>query len=583
MNILSAQKEKYAVEVNINRKTPSVVKRFKKLVIEKNKITTANFLDHLTELYGDKTIVLLEEKTNYSFLNTDVLSYRNLLEIANRMGNALKELGIRRGDRVVVYMRNRLELALSCYALFKIGAVAIPLNHLLRGNEVSFIVRDCESETVLTHKLVFETGIKDFKTIPSVKKWVFHEKGEDVPQGGISFLELIEKASPHLEPVDVAPDDLAGIFYTSGTTGFPKGAQMTSENLIVNNVRVPGVIFAFSPLSLKNDMGISVQPISHIMGFGMFLLRLTLGVPFVVLERFEADKVMEAIEKRGVTIFIGVPAMYAMMLKAGAGKKYNLSSVNLWVSGSDALPPEHRDAFKKLGGFKILGRRVGDALFIEGYGQAETSPTSTIKLDLPITKGAGCIGWPLPGVEIKIADPNGNEVKKGEVGELWVRGKHVMKGYWKDGKATESAIRDGWLRSGDLVRKGKWGLLYLVDREKDVIKVGGYSVFSREVEEEMLAHPDIAEVAVIGIPHDVKGQVPIAVVTLKPHAKTDAHAILQWAKENIAPYKAPRYIEIVDELPRNPTMKVDKKLLKNRYKDLKIDKKDENNRFEDAV
>lgn len=569
--------------MTINRKKPSVLKKFKKLVFERNKITTANFLDHLTELYGNKTIVLLEEKTNYSFLKTDVLSYRNLLEIVNRMGNALKELGVRRGDRVVVYMRNRLELALSCYALFKIGAVAIPLNHLLKGNEVNFIVQDCEAETVLTHKIVFDAAIRDFKAIPSVKTWIFHEKNSNMPQSGISFIEHIERASPYLAPADVAGDDLAGIFYTSGTTGFPKGAKMTSENLIVNNVRLPGFIFAFSPLSFKNDMGITVQPISHIMGFGMFLLRLTLGVPFVVLERFEAEKVMETIEKRGVTIFIGVPAMYAMMLKAGAGEKYNLSSIKLWVSGSDALPPEHRDAFKKLGSFKMLGKRVGDALFVEGYGQAETSPTSTIKLDLPITKGAGCIGWPLPGVEIKIADANANEVPKGEVGELWVRGKHVMKGYWKDAKATENTIQDGWLRSGDLVRKGKWGLLYLVDREKDVIKVGGYSVFSREVEEEMLAHPAIAEVAVIGIPHEVKGQIPIAVVTLKEGVNIDTKSLLNWAKENIAPYKAPRYIEIVEELPRNLTMKVDKKLLKDRYKDLKIDKNAESNITNEVV
>lgn|GEM_PF-68011 len=560
-------------KLNMNLELPSFHKRFRMLIMERRRISASNFLDHLAELYGDKTIVILEEETVYEFLRAKELSYRHLAEIMNRMANSLKELGIRRSDRVIVYMRNRLELALACYALFKIGAVAIPLNHLLRGNEVGFIARDCEAKTVITQTPVFNAGVRDFRKIPEVKQWVFHEAPGDTPAGGISWIAMINRSSPYLTPEYAAPDDLAGIFYTSGTTGFPKGAQMTSENLIVNNVRMPGVIQTLAPLDLKEDVGLAVQPISHIMGFGMFLVRLTAGIRFVVLERFEPERVMEAIQRHKVTIFIGVPAMYAMMLKAGAGTKYDLSSVQLWVSGSDALPPEHRDAFKKFGKFKILGIPVMDAMFIEGYGQAETSPTSTMKPDLPITKENGCIGWALPGVEVKVADQNGNEVPKGDVGELWVRGKHVMKGYWKDKKATEEAFRDGWLRSGDLVRKGKWGLLYLVDREKDVIKVGGYSVFSREVEEELMNNHDISEAAVFGIPHEIKGQMPIAIVTLKPGSSSTKEQLLNWAKENIAPYKAPRYLDIVDELPRNPSLKVDKKLLKNRYKNISIDSK----------
>ena len=556
----------------MNREPIPLKRRFRKMVLERNKISASNFMDHLAELMGDRTIILLEEPTEYGFLETTEISYENLAEIMNRMGNSLRDLGVRRGDRIVVYMRNRLELALTCYALFKIGAIAIPLNHLLRGNEIEFIVRDCDASMLITHTSVFEAGIKTFDRIPGVDKWVFHEKGENTPEGGIAWMDMMDDAGPYLVSAHIEPEDVAGIFYTSGTTGFPKGAQMTSENLMVNNVRMPGLALGLAPGRKKrDDVGLSVQPISHIMGFGMFLMRLATGIPFVLIERFEPERVMGAIQKFGVTVFIGVPAMYAMMLKAGAGTSYDLSSVKLWISGSDALPPEHRDAFKKFGSFRIFGRQVGDAMFVEGYGQAETAPQSTLKLDLPVTRGPGCIGWPLPGVKIRIVDENGNDVKKGQVGELWVRGKHVMKSYWRDAKASQEAFRDGWFRSGDLVRKGRFGLLYLIDREKDVIKVGGYSVFSREVEEDLITHTDIREASVFGVPDEIKGQLPVAVVTVYEGAKITSEQLVRWARENIAPYKAPRYIDILDELPRGPTMKVDKKLLRNRYAQLIAD------------
>lgn len=550
----------------MNREPVPFKKRFRKMILERKKITAANFMDHLSELFKDRTVILLEETTRYGFLKTNELSYNNLAEIINRMGNSLRDFGVRRGDRIIVYMRNRFELALSCYALFKIGAIAIPINHLLRGKEIEFIVRDCEADTILTHAPVFDVGIKNFDRIPGVKRWIFHETQSETPKGGIAWIDMLDKASPYLISAHVEASDVVGIFYTSGTTGFPKGAQMTSENLMINNVRLPGWAIGLAPgVKRQEDIGMAVQPISHIMGFGMMLMRLASGMPFVLMERFEPEAVMRAIEKYKVSIFIGVPAMYAMMLNAGAGTKYDLSSVRLWISGSDALSTDIRDAFKRIGRMRLFGRVIGEAMFIEGYGQAETSPTSTLKLDLPITRGAGCIGWPLPGVKICIVDDHGRDVKKGEVGELWVQGKHVMKGYWRDAKASQEAFQGEWLRTGDLVRKGKFGLLYLVDREKDVIKVGGYSVFSREVEEELLSHKSVKEVSVFGIPHKVKGQLPIAVVTIYEDANLTVEELLSWAKENIAPYKAPRYIDIVDEIPRGPTMKIDKKLLRNRY------------------
>ncbi len=553
----------------MNRKNIPTTRRLRKMILERNKINAANFLDHLAELFGDRTIALLEEKTPYGFLSADELGYDNLLEIVNRMGNSLRQLGIRSGDRVVLYMRNRLELALASYAVFKIGAVANPLNHLLRGNEVDFIVRDCDAETLITHRSVFDAGIKSFDKIPQVKQWIFHEQADNTPEGGVAWLEKLDEAAPYLVASHVEPDDVVGIFYTSGTTGFPKGALMTSENLMVNNIRMPGLLTSFAPAKKRNrDVGMAVQPISHIMGFGLFLMRLAMGVPFVVMERFDPEKVMEAIQKHGVTMFVGVPAMYAMMNKAGAGSKYDLSSVRIWISGSDVLPPEQRDAFKKYGRFHLLGRALGDAMFFEGYGQAETSPISTIKPDLPITRGAGCIGWPLPGVKIRIVDENGEDVKRGQVGELWVQGKHVMKGYWRDEKASREAFQEGWFRTGDLVKRDKFGLLYLVDREKDVIKVGGYSVFSREVEEEVLQHPDVREAAVFGVPDEIKGQLPVAIVTIEEGSETTPEELMEWARENIAPYKVPRLIDVVPELPRGPTLKVDKKLLRNRYAQL---------------
>jgi long-chain acyl-CoA synthetase len=336
------------------------------------------------------------------------------------------------------------------------------------------------------------------------------------------------------------------IFYTSGTTGYPKGAMMNSRNLLTTQ-RITAAVL---PLSEK-DLGISALPSAHLMGFAAALVSFMAGVTGYFMKYFHPSKVLQAIDEMKATIFIGVPAMYAILLHSGA-EEYDLSSMRIWVSGADAMPVEH---IKKFMGF-------GGVLF-EAYGQVETSPITSIKISTKyLTFKHGCVGIPVYPVRTRIWDEDGNKVKKGEAGELVVRGPNVTKGYWDDSERNEETFRGGWFHTGDMARRGKYGLLYFVDRKKDMVKASGYSVFSKEVEEEMRAHPKIDDVAVVGIPHPTKVEIVAAVCTPKTGENLSVEEVLLWCGENIAGYKAPRYVEVRSEMPYGMTLKVLKRVLR---------------------
>ena len=281
------------------------------------------------------------------------------------------------------------------------------------------------------------------------------------------------------------------------------------------------------------------------------MLCFLLGTCGYFMRYFHPVRTLENIERLRANVFVGVPAMYSMMLASGA-EKYDLSSMKLWASGADAMPVEHIKKFMSFGGF-----------FFEAYGQVETSPITSIKLNTPwLSFEHGCVGIPVVPVRTRIWDENRKPVSKGEAGELVLRGPNITKGYWNDSEKNEEAFLGGWFHTGDMARRGKWGLLYFVDRKKDVVKAGGYSVFSKEVEEEIRSHPSVEEVAIVGLPHPTKVEVVAAVVTPRKGKSLSSEELITWCREHIAEYKAPRYIEVRDEMPYGMTLKVLKRILR---------------------
>jgi acyl-CoA synthetase (AMP-forming)/AMP-acid ligase II len=388
---------------------------------------------------------------------------------------------------------------------------------------------------------------------------------KDIPEGFVPISQLMSESDDFLEPAKVPKEDIIAILYTSGTTGFPKGALLTNEGFS-RTVKKEAMLSAILPNSLINkQIGIFTLPVAHIMGYIMVISFLSMAVPWVFIRRFDPPKVLETIEKYKGTIFVGVPTMY-VMLSLAEPEKYDLSSMRVWGAAGDAMPIEYIKKFKKFGGWRIFGIHL-PPLYFEGYGQVETIGITCLKTGwfwwIP---KQGSIGKVVRALKYKIVDEDGKEVKRGDAGELLVKGPRVCKGYWKSPEANkETFLPGGWFRTGDLVKQDIRGRLYFVDREKDMIKCGGYSIFSKEVEEEMKKNPKIEEVGVIGIKDELKGQKPVAIVKLKPNEKATPDEILEWAKENIAAYKAPREIEIVDDIPLGMTLKVDKKELRKRY------------------
>lgn len=429
------------------------------------------------------------------------------------------------GDRVVVATANTYEQLLLCLAVSRAGALPVPVNAQMRPEEVAHVVAD------------------------SGARLVIHRAAE------------VEGAWPLTEAVASRPDEVAALFYTSGTTGKPKGAELTHRALVGSVTAA-----ALWPTPLHRDEAVVSLPIAHIMGFIVLLAFAAGGVPVHLLPRFRADEVLDAIETRRSTIFVGVPAMYRMLLEAGAEDR-DLTSVRLWASGADVMPAELAQRFKKMGAtatLPVLGP-VGEAIFAEGYGMVETAGGVAAKISPPLSAfGLGdSLGLTLPGYKLRVVDHDGVDVGGGTVGELWVKGPGVIRGYWDAPDASARAVtQDGWLRTGDLVRKGPLGTVVFVGRDKDVIKRGGFSVYAVEVQAAIEEHPAVLEAAVLGLADDKLGEVPVAVVRLADGADLDELALGPWLVKHIAAYKIPTRFLAVDELPRTGTNKVQKDRLR---------------------
>jgi acyl-CoA synthetase (AMP-forming)/AMP-acid ligase II len=429
------------------------------------------------------------------------------------------------GDRVVLAVPNGYDLLLLCLAVSRAGGIAVPVNNRMRPDEVDHVIEDSGAALV------------------------------------VRSADELSTATPLGRAVDGDEKDVAAIFYTSGTTGRPKGARLTHAGLV-------GSIGAAAlfPRGLRRDEAVIGLPVAHIMGFAVLLGLASAGVPVYLLPKFDASAVLDAIESRRATLFIGVPAMYRMMEEAGAASR-DLRSVRAWGSGADVMPRDLARRFQKMGAtatLPLVGASVGEAVFFEGYGLVESGGGALVRIstpgpDLPF---ADAMGFPAPGYRVRVVDDLGVTCAPGVVGELWIKGPGVLAGYHDDPEATADTVTDdGWLRTGDLARRGPLGTIAFAGRKKDVVKVGGYSVFAAEVEAVMETHPDVLECAVVGVPDARLGEVPGAAVRLRADATTGPEDLAAWAREHLASYKAPRQVVILPDLPRTGTQKVQKRQL----------------------
>ena len=460
------------------------------------------------------------------------LSYALLDEGSARVAGLLAARGVQPGDRVGIMLPNVPYFAIAYYGVLRMGAVVVPMNVLLKKREVAFYCTDPGSKVLLAwHGFAedAEAGAAEAGT-----ECIIVEPG--------SFEQLLADAEPAHELADVDGSDTAVILYTSGTTGTPKGAELTHDNLS-RNAEVASELFEYT----GDDVIFGGLPMFHSFGQTCALnCGILVGATITLLPRFEAAKALEIIARDKVTVMLGVPTMYSAMLHDDSAGSADTSTLKLCGSGGAAMPVEVMRAFEAKFGCKIL----------EGYGLSETSPVASFNHPDKERK-PGSIGTPIKGVEMKVVDEDGKEVAQGEVGEVIIKGHNVMKGYWNRPDATaEMLAGDGWFRTGDMARVDEDGYFFIVDRKKDLIIRGGYNVYPREVEEIVYEHPAVREVAIVGVPHAELGEEVGAAVALKDGAQLTADELQAFVRENVAAYKYPRVVWFVDELPKGPTGKI---------------------------
>jgi long-chain acyl-CoA synthetase len=465
-----------------------------------------------------------------------VLSYAQLHEAAARMSALLASLGVEAGDRVGLMLPNVPAFPIAFYGALAAGAIVVPMNPLLKSREVSYYLSDSGAKAIIAwHAAAGEAA-----------KGAADTGAQLIAAETPDLSGLLDEVSPAPGSSGRGDRDDAVILYTSGTTGRPKGAELTHAGLVRNATLTARTLLE----SNQNDVIMGCLPLFHVFGLtcGLNASVATAGT-LTLLPRFDPGQALDIIQRDGVTVFEGVPTMYAAMLHHPddqGSDPAKAATLRVCVSGGAALPVEILRGFEEKFGCVIL----------EGYGLSETSPVASFNHPDRVRK-PGSIGTPVEGVEMRLVNDDGNAVPDGEIGEIAIRGHNVMKGYWNKPEATAEAMTaDGWFRTGDLARVDADGYYFIVDRKKDLIIRGGYNVYPREIEEVLHEHPAVAEVAVIGIPDDALGEEIGAAVALKPGASATTDELRAFARDRVAAYKYPRHVWLVDTLPKGPTGKI---------------------------
>ncbi len=503
--------------------------------------------------------VLLEESTRQRPGHTAFvfqehrLSYAELNGAACKVANGLIQAGIGRGDKVALSCPNVPYFPILYFGILKAGATVVPLNVLLKRREIAYHLKDSDAKAYFcfegTAQLPMGTeGFAGFNEVPACKHFflVTANPAAPSPIQGVETLGMFMHPQPHtFDTVQTNPEDTAVILYTSGTTGQPKGAELTHFNMFYNAV-CSGSLVDNTP----GDICLIVLPLFH--SFGQTVLMngtVYSGGTSILLPRFDPGHVLGLMEKENVTVFAGVPTMYWSLLHYPDADQFDLEKIKntlrVCSSGGAALPVEVLKDFEAKFEVPIL----------EGYGLSETSPVASFN-QLHKARKPGSIGTPIWGIEMRVVDENDEPVPNGETGEIVIRGHNIMKGYYKRPEVNKEVMRGDWFHSGDIGKMDDEGYFYIVDRVKDMIIRGGFNVYPREVEETLLLHPAISLAAVIGVPDEEYGEEIKAYVILKPDVETSEAALIEWSKENMAGYKYPRHIEIREHLPMTATGKI---------------------------
>jgi long-chain acyl-CoA synthetase len=459
------------------------------------------------------------------------LTYAQLDGASAHVVGLLRDHGLEAGDRVGIMLPNVPYFPVCYYGVLRAGGVVVPMNVLLKRREVAFYLKDSGAKLLFAWDGFAEDA--EAGAAEAGAECLLVKQGE--------FEHQVGAAEPITEIAPAGDKDTVVILYTSGTTGRPKGAELTHENLRRNAEAVRGLF------GLGSDaVTLGALPLFH--SFGQTCgLNATVGGGglLTLIPRFDPGMALEIIQRDRVNVFQGVPTMYGAMLHHPGRADYDTSSLEICVSGGSAMPVELMRGFEEAFGCKIL----------EGYGLSESSPVASFNHPDRERK-PGSIGTPIEGVEMNVVDEDGGEVAQGDVGEIVIRGHNIMKGYWNRPEATEETVRDGWLHSGDIGKIDADGYFFIVDRKKDMIIRGGYNVYPREIEEVLYEHPAVREAAVLAIPHDEYGEEVGAAVALKDGAEVSAEELRDFVKEQMAAYKYPRQIWFVDDLPKGPTGKI---------------------------
>ncbi len=501
-------------------------------------------------------------------------TYRELHRCTLSLAGSLQAMGLRKGDRVALLLPNCPVFPMAFYAILKIGGVVVQLNPMYTSRELNALLQDARVKVAITLDFLafkFEEALnqglverlivakmKNLLPFPLSLLFPLKMKGKpklDRAQFGSKIVDFepLLRGGGGPEPVEVDPQkDVAVFQYTGGTTGLAKAAMLTHANLIANTLQIRAWCHEAKE---GGEVLMCVLPFFHVYGMTAVMgLGFYIGATLVLVPRFEVKEVVRLIRKHRVTMFPGVPTIYVAINGFASHHRVDLSSVEVCISGGAPLPIEVAQEFER-----ITGGRV-----VEGYGLSEASPVTHVN---PIwgKRKFGSIGLPVPDTLARVVNPDtGEDVPPGEVGELVVSGPQVMKGYWNRLDETFMALRDGWLHTGDMARMDEEGYFYIVDRKKDMIISGGYNIYPREVEEVLYEHPKILEAAVIGVPHGYKGEVVKAYVVKREGVTLTEQEVVSFCSERLAPYKLPKEVEFVEDLPKSMVGKVLRRALKER-------------------
>ncbi|MDQ6833018.1 MAG: long-chain fatty acid--CoA ligase [Chloroflexota bacterium] len=510
-----------------------------------NPATLAEVVRSVARHNGSKPAIIFQDTA---------ISYATLDAAIEQAANGLAARGIGHSDRVAIMLPNLPQFVIAYYAVQRVGGTVVPINVLYKAEEIAYVLGNSEATALFVYEGFYPSAAEALPNVPSVAH-VFFVGTSDAPDGTIPWSVLTDGSAPERAPVAVSPDDLATICYTSGTTGRSKGAILSHRNFLANCEQCDDLPRCTAQAA---DRALVVLPLFHIYGMNVCMTAmLRVGATMVLIPRFEAVQALEQIQKHRCTALYGAPPMFVAWVNHPDLSSFDLSSVRFAFSGAAALPVQVLETFRDKTGVEI----------VEGYGLTEASPVSHSNAAGPINK-PGAIGPAIPGVAVRLVNDDDHDVLPGAEGEILLRGDNIFSGYWQMPEATTEALRGGWFHTGDIATVDEDGYYTIVDRKKDMINAGGLKIWPREVEEVLYRHPAVQEAAVVAMPDPYAGERPMAFVALKNGRTATADDLIAYCRELLATFKAPRHIEFRPELPKLPTGKILRRVLRDDARNL---------------